>query len=184
MTRHYSTGGAPIGSAPEPEATSSRPLGHNRTVRPLPPAVLRLWRLTSLATAATVGVVGLGIELGLRRQFSLPLPPGMVALSLAAIVAAVGWVAATVRYRRWAFELTDEWIQARWGVVGRYSATIPRNRVQTMTTRNGPIDRLLDLTSVTVHTAGAGAPNLLIPHLDSPTVEWLRSELARGRLPG
>jgi membrane protein YdbS with pleckstrin-like domain len=66
-------------------------------------------------------------------------------------------------------------------VVGHHTATIPRNRVQTLTSENGPIDRLLGLTSVTVHTAGAGAPNLSIPHLEDATVEWLRGELARGR---
>lgn len=108
------------------------------------------------------------------------IPPAVMPIAVGVIVAAIGLVFAGLRYRSWRFELTDEWIHARWGVITRQTATIPRNRVQTLTSENGPIDRLLDLTSVTVHTAGSAAPNLAIPHLKDETVEWLRSELAVG----
>ncbi|MEM7338611.1 MAG: PH domain-containing protein [Actinomycetota bacterium] len=107
-------------------------------------------------------------------------PPAVVPLAVGALVGGIGLVFATLRYKSWRFELTDEWIHARWGVITRQTATIPRNRIQTLTSENGPIDRLLDLTSVTVHTAGSAAPNLAIPHLKDETVEWLRSELAVG----
>ena len=149
-------------------------------MRPLPIAVRRLWQLISVAE----GVVGFAIlavaEAIIRRQVDLPWPPVVGPLAIGILIVAVGWPLANLRYRYWRFQLTDEWIQARWGVVSRHTATIPRNRVQTLTSENGPIDRLLGLTSVTVHTAGAGAPNLSIPHLEDMTVEWLREELARG----
>jgi hypothetical protein len=150
-------------------------------VQPLPIAVRRLWRVTALTSGALAAIVLGGIELAVRIGLDVPLPPALVPVAVGAIVAGAGWLGANVRYRSWRFELTDEWIQARWGVVGHHTATIPRNRVQTLTSENGPIDRLLGLTSVTVHTAGAGAPNLSIPHLEDATVEWLRGELARGR---
>ncbi len=149
-------------------------------MQPLPASVRRLWRLTAAGQALVVLLILGAVEVGLRRGFDLPVPPAVVPVAVAALALALGVVLADARYRGWRFELTDEWIQARWGVIGRHSATIPRNRVQTLTSENGPIDRLLGLTSVTIHTAGAGAPNLSIPHLDDGTVEWLRRELARG----
>jgi hypothetical protein len=152
-------------------------------VQPLPIAVLRLWRTTAIASGAMAVLALAVVEVGLG--FAIDLPPllWLVPPAAGTVVAATSWLVADVRYRAWRFELTDEWIQARWGVVTHHTATIPRNRVQTMTSENGPVDRFLGLTSVTVHTAGAGAPNLAIPHLDDPTVEWLRGELARGSRP-
>lgn len=126
-------------------------------------------------------MAGVAIDLVSRRQLDLVVPPVILPVLLAALAGVAAWWLADLKYRAWRFELTDEWVQARWGVLTHHSATIPRNRIQTVTSQNGPIDRLLGLTSVTIHTAGAGAPNLAIPHLDDATVEWLRHELARGR---
>lgn len=120
------------------------------------------------------------VDAAAHRSFDPLWPPVVGPIAIAALILAIGLPVATLRYRSWQFQLTDEWIKAQWGVVTRHTATIPRNRVQTLTSENGPIDRFLGLTSVTVHTAGAGAPNLSIPHLEDATVEWLREELGRG----
>ncbi len=149
-------------------------------MQPLPLAVRRLWHSVAIGQGVALFVVLTALDQVTRDTFDPPYPALVVPLTAALVVAAVGWPLATIRYRSWRFELTDEWIQARWGVLTHRTATIPRNRIQTLTSENGPIDRLLGLTSVTVHTAGAGAPNLSIPHLEDRTVEWLRGELARG----
>lgn len=152
-------------------------------MQPLPIAVRRLWWAFAIVQSGAVLIVLGVLDVMSRRRFdaswsSWPVLAGPILVALALLL--VSLPLAELRYRAWGFQLTDDWIQARWGVIGRHSATIPRNRVQTLTSEDGPIDRLLGLTSVTVHTAGAGAPNLAIPHLDDPTVEWLRWELARG----
>ena len=149
-------------------------------VQPLPVAVCRLWRTIAVAQGFLFFGLLAVIDIGLRQSFDPPFPVLVVPAVVGLLTIAIGWPVATVRYRSWRFELTDEWIQARWGVLTHHTATIPRNRIQTLTSENGPIDRLLGLTSVTVHTAGAGAPDLSIPHLRDTTVEWLRGELARG----
>ena len=151
-------------------------------MRPLPIAVRRLWRAVA-AGQAVVLALALGVaDIALRTRVDLGWPPVLGPVVLGLVVGVIGVVVAEARYRTWRYELTDEWVQARWGVIGRHTATVPRNRVQTVTSENGPIDRMLGLTSLTIHTAGSGAPNLGIPHLDDETVEWLRSELARGSL--
>ncbi|MEM8922627.1 MAG: PH domain-containing protein [Actinomycetota bacterium] len=150
-------------------------------MQPLPTAVRRLWRFAAIGQAVVIGVVLLGADLVAgRTDLEFDWPPFIGPAIAFTLFLTVGLLMADLRYRSWRFELTEEWIHARWGVVGRRTATVPRNRVQTVTSENGPIDRLLGLTSVTVHTAGVGAPNLSIPHLEDHTVEWLRSELARG----
>jgi uncharacterized protein len=152
-------------------------------MQPLPLSVRRLWHLLALTAGGAVLLALGAADVLLRRSVDQwPLPLLAVPLVAAAAVAGVAWLWASLLYRSWRFELTDTWFQARWGVLNRYCATVPRNRVQTLTSHNGPLDRLLGLTSVTVHTAGAGAPNLSIPHLKDATVDWLRTELARGPL--
>lgn len=149
-------------------------------MQPLPTSVRRLWQILALVNALLLAVALAAIETALRRSIDdLPVPTMAVPLLAGGILGAVAlwWTGAA--YRNWRFELTDSWIQASRGVVQHYTATIPRNRVQTLTSHNGPLDRLLGLTSVTIHTAGAGSPNLSIPHLEDSTVEWLRNELAR-----
>lgn len=149
-------------------------------MQPLPHAVRRLWRSIALVVGAVIAVLG-GVA-AVALSATTPAPNWLVAIPVVAglTIGALSWLAAGIRYRSWRFELTEEWIHARWGVVTHHAATIPRNRVQTLTSENGPLDRMLGLTSITVHTAGAGAPNLSIPHLEDTTVEWLRSELASG----
>lgn len=152
-------------------------------MRALPPSVLRLWR----GVAVVVGVVVLlalgALDVTLRvADVDGPLPVLVVPVLAAVVVTALGLTVAQVRYRTWRYHLDNESVAARWGVVTHRSAVVPRNRVQTVTTSDGPIDRLLGLTTLTVHTAGAVAPNLTIPHLDDATVDWLRQELAGGAI--
>ncbi len=149
-------------------------------MQPLPLAVRRLWRSIAVGQGVLLFIVLGVIELVVRETIDPPYPALVVPIGAGLVVGTLGWFLATIRYRSWRFELTSEWIQARWGVLTHHTATIPRNRIQTLTSENGPIDRLLGLTSVTIHTAGAGAPDLSIPHLEDQTVEWLRGELARG----
>jgi membrane protein YdbS with pleckstrin-like domain len=96
------------------------------------------------------------------------------------IGAGIGYWWAGVKFRNWGWQIGDRWIEAKHGVVGHHRVVIPRNRIQTVTTNSGPIDRMLDLETITVHTAGAGAPNLTIPHLATSTVEEIRSQLGQG----
>ncbi|MGI9616863.1 MAG: PH domain-containing protein [Acidimicrobiales bacterium] len=149
-------------------------------MQPLPHAVRRLWRASALIGGAVIALVGGTVTIAVSASTSVP--NWLVAIPVVAglTIGALSWLTAGMRYRSWRFELTEDWIHARWGVVTHHAATIPRNRVQTLTSENGPLDRMLGLTSITVHTAGAGAPNLSIPHLEDTTVEWLRSELASG----
>ena len=114
-------------------------------------------------------------------EVDLLFPPVLIPVIIGLATAGLGWVAAGVRHRSWGFALTDQWVRAQWGVVIKRTATIPRNRVQILTSHSGPVDRLVGLTSVKIHTAGIFAPDITIPHLQEATVEWLREELARGK---
>lgn len=138
----------------------------------LPPAVRRLWRIGLVIEAVVLLAVigGAGYLLDSRL---------VVAIGTTIVVAYVGARFATIhlRYENWRWGLDEQWLEARQGVLVRSVQIVPRSRVQTVTTRTGPIDRRFGLSSIVVHTAGTHTPNLTIPHLEVETVARLREEL-------
>lgn len=84
-----------------------------------------------------------------------------------------------VRYARWRYRVSEDYLEIRKGIVWRKHYIIPFIRVQNTDTRQGPIMRAFGLASVTVATA-AGEHE--IPGLRVSDAEVLRdkaAELAR-----
>lgn len=84
-----------------------------------------------------------------------------------------------IRYIRWRYDLSDEFLDIAKGIIWRKRYVIPFIRVQNTDTRQGPIMRIFGLASVTISTA-AGAHE--IPGLKYEEAEVLRdhaAELAR-----
>ncbi|MEQ8842761.1 MAG: PH domain-containing protein [Acidimicrobiales bacterium] len=141
-------------------------------VVPLPSAIKTLWRVG--AGLETLLILGIGVAAGVLAD--LP------ALSITTVVVAVvylllRWWTIELRFDRWRWGVDDRWVERRSGVLVRRTQIVPRSRVQTLTTRTGPIDRRLGLSSIVIHTAGTHTPNLTIPHLERDAADRLRSEL-------
>jgi len=84
-----------------------------------------------------------------------------------------------IRYVRWRYQVSEEYLDIAKGIIWRNRIVIPFIRVQNTDTRQGPILRAFGLASVTVSTA-AGEHE--IPGLDVQAAEKLRdraAELAR-----
>ena len=84
-----------------------------------------------------------------------------------------------IRFSRWRYELSDDYLDIARGIIWRKRFVIPFIRVQNTDTRQGPILRMFGLASVTVATA-AGEHE--IPGLAFDVAEQLRdraAELAR-----
>lgn len=84
-----------------------------------------------------------------------------------------------IRYARWRYEVSPEFLDIAKGIVWKKRFIIPFIRVQNTDTRQGPILRAFGLSSVTVSTA-AGSHE--IPGLDNASAAELRdraAELAR-----
>ena len=91
----------------------------------------------------------------------------------------VVFVLPPIRYIRWRYELTEDYLDIARGIIWRKRFIIPFIRVQNTDTRQGPIMRMFGLASVTVATA---ADNHEIPGLSIEKADQLRdkaAELAR-----
>lgn len=108
---------------------------------------------------------------------------GFVALMVAVVFAVLFVffivVLPPIRYARWRYELTDDYLDIARGIFWRKRFIIPFIRVQNTDTRQGPVLRAFGLSSVTVATA-AGEHE--IPGLGNEEADLLRdraAELAR-----
>lgn len=103
---------------------------------------------------------------------------GVVALY---VICMIVWIVVLppIRFARWRYELSEDYLDIARGIVWRKRFTIPFIRVQNTDTRQGPVLRAFDLSSVTVSTA-AGEHE--IPGLETHVAEQVRdraAELAR-----
>ena len=108
---------------------------------------------------------------------------GIVALIVTVVFVAlfvfVVIVLPPIRYARWRYELTEDYLDIARGIFWRKRFIIPFIRVQNTDTRQGPVLRAFGLASVTVATA-AGEHE--IPGLGMEEADVLRdraAELAR-----
>lgn len=106
------------------------------------------WLLVALAVVAALYLLALALFLAI-------LPP--------------------IRYARWRYELSADYLDIARGIVWRKRFIVPFIRVQNTDTRQGPIMRAFGLSSVTVATA-AGEHE--IPGLETSVAEELRDRAA------
>ncbi len=146
----------------------------------LDPRVKSVWRIND---ALWITLIGLCAGFCLSPVMMIP-GVGMWPLAVFAVVMVVVYiiwlvVLPPIRYARWRYEVTEDYLDIAKGIVWRKRYTIPFIRVQNTDTRQGPILRAFGLASVTVATA---AKEHVIPGLEFDTAEQLReraAELAR-----
>jgi putative membrane protein len=90
------------------------------------------------------------------------LPLGEILLVVAVVVAvlvivqllSIGW--AIIRLHDFHLVRVGEDLRTKYGLLTRVTSTIPLRRIQTLTIRQGPLERLVNRVSVRVETAGGG----------------------------
>ncbi len=142
--------------------------------RRLDPRVIQLWRVGQLIRTA----VAAGLALALESQLVWALPVG----TLAGVVATLGAVLAIfwppAQYRAWSFQIREDDLFVRHGVLWRTTSIFPHARIQHVDTRHGPVERWLGLARLVIYTAGVRGADLVIPGLSLAEAEALRDRLA------
>lgn len=114
-----------------------------------------------------------------RRPWQVAVLAIVVPVAVAATIVVPRW-----RYRVHRWEVTDEAVYTRVGWLTQESRVAPISRVQTVDTERGPLERMLDLSTVTVTTAssaGAVRIELLDRTVAEQTVNRLTEIAARHR---
>ncbi|MEJ7584005.1 MAG: PH domain-containing protein [Acidimicrobiales bacterium] len=141
--------------------------------------VLDLWRLQALLAAAALAVAaGEAAAAFVVAGHHVPFSLWATAMAAVVVVLAGGLVWAAIDYRHWTFEVTDEALELRHGVLTRAHSTIPFRRVQQIDINAGPLDRLLGLRRLMIRTA-ASTSDATIPGIGVGRAEELRRRILR-----
>lgn len=149
----------------------------------LDPKVRSVWRISdgiwlALAFACCFAPFAIAAVMAPEQTWIRPV---LILIAVAFSAAAVLFLAILppVRFARWRYEVSEDYLDIAKGIVWRKRYIIPFIRVQNTDTRQGPILRAFGLASVTVSTA---AGEHVIPGLALSEAELLRdraAELAR-----
>ena len=90
----------------------------------------------------------------------------------------VWWPA--VRYRRTSYQVSQQGIRIRRGVVWRRVASVPRSRVQHTDVSQGPIERAFGLATLIIYTAGTHHAAVSLGGLTHETALEIRDHLIVG----
>jgi len=85
------------------------------------------------------------------------------------------WVVPKIRWMRWRYEVLDDEIYLKFGLIVQSRLLIPMAKVQHVDSKAGPLLRALGLSSVTVVTAGDSHE---IPALSNEVADKLRDRIA------
>jgi uncharacterized protein len=133
-------------------------------------SVVKLWLIVGGlgALIATAVLVVVSVIFDLRPW--IPIVGAAAAFALAVIVP-------PLRYRRWRYEIRSDDLYFSRGALWLVRTLVPFDRIQYVETRQGPVDRTLDLHQLVVYT-GAGRAGT-IPGLESAEAQLLRDQLSK-----
>lgn len=143
-------------------------------LRRLAPRVRTLWLIGGLLSTLPWVVTAAVVDLLL--PVDLPVPTGVLTGVVFAALIAMVLITVPVRYRRWAYAVREDELWIRRGLVEITTTVIPFRRLQFVDTRQGPLERLLGLAEVVVHTASPGTAGRLVG-LQLTDAERLRDHL-------
>ena len=151
--------GAP-GDAPGPRSLDRR--------------VLVVWTVQVAVESAVLVALVVAADVGARAAgLDLPWPVGAAAVPFLVLGALTTWRVPLARYRRWRYELAEDALELRHGIVERVHSAIPYYRVQYVDVTQGPLERAVGLAKLKVHTAAASS-DATIPGIAAGDAESLR----------
>jgi uncharacterized protein len=142
----------------------------------LHPAVRVLWWLQAALVALGTVIVAAVIDVFVGT--ALPWPRWLLTGAVTALTVTAAVVIPSVRYRAYSYQLRADDLWIRSGVFWRRVTVIPYIRLQFVDTRQGPVERMLGLSQLVVHTAAVGTSGT-VPGLSTQAAQSLRERLAQ-----
>jgi len=142
--------------------------------RSLDRRVLVVWTVEGAIESAVLVALVVAADVGLRLAgLDLPWPAGAAAVPVVVLGVLTTWRVPLARYRRWRFEMAEDALEVRHGILEQVHSAIPYYRVQYVDITQGPVERAVGLAKLKVHTAAASS-DATIPGIPAAEAETLR----------
>jgi membrane protein YdbS with pleckstrin-like domain len=154
---------------PEPRTTEGP--------RPIHPAIRYVWLFSNCISVLVFGVFGSIFEFAMIRALHAPWSFPIIAPLLAIVIGAYAFGMVKRQWSAWKYEVTTHEVILSWGVWWQTTRLVPRDRIQHVDIKSGPLDRRFGLVHVGLYVAGAHGSVGSIPGLTPDEAEVLRSML-------
>ena len=142
--------------------------------RELDRRIVVVWTVQEAVGYGVLAVVLLAADVGARLAgVEVPGPPGLAAGLVAVAGGVAAWWVPRASYRIWRYQVAEDALELRRGLVRRIHSAIPYFRVQHIDVAQGPVERAVGLARLVVHTASAGT-DATIPGIAAGDAEGLR----------
>lgn len=142
--------------------------------RTLHPNMRWIWIMRGLIITAVLTAVAIGIAAIVSAESNgagfVWWPAAFIAII--GLTLSVTWAGAA--WRRWRWDVTEVALTLHHGVVTRRVMALPFFRIQHIDANQGPLDRVLGMSQLQVHTASISAQ---LPGIDADEATALRKEL-------
>lgn len=105
--------------------------------------------------------------------------PGVTSEILVVLLISIGLLLSTlipsIRWKRWKYIVTEDFITLRRGIFIITETTVPIKRVQHISVKEGPLLRMKKLATLSIHTA---ATTHVLPALTKELADTLRERIA------
>lgn len=141
----------------------------------LAPSIIGVWRITrSIGYLFLLGLPVVYYSIFGASGLHLLLIIGVTVFCLAAWIG-VTFILPPLKWKRWRYSIDQNEIDLLRGIIFRKETLIPLSRVQHVDTRQGPLLRWFNLSSVTISTA---ATTHEIPGLDEVIADKVRKKIS------
>lgn len=145
--------------------------------RPIHEAIRFVWLFSNCISLLVFAVLGSLFEFAMIRALHLPWSFPFIAPVLAILIGAFSLGMVKRQWSAWKYEVTTHEVILSWGVWWQTTRLVPRDRIQHVDIKSGPLDRRFGLVHVGLYVAGAHGSVGSIPGLHPDEAESLRSML-------
>nr|WP_284472014.1 PH domain-containing protein [Peribacillus simplex] len=139
---------------------------------------IKVWMLSE-TIANLITFIILGVLLYLDYRFSWKEWIGWILIGITAIsVLGAVWslISPFLLYKNWRFDVDEEFLQLKSGVLNEVHELVPMTKIQSVATKQGPLLRKYGLCSVSIETLGSSHS---IPALPKEVAVRLRNQIAQ-----
>jgi len=158
-------------TAPEPALSPS----YNQGLTPLHPPHKSLLRIQMILRALILLILASVAETLLYMHHEVQ--AGMVLVPAAVFAFLMISVLPHRIYRRWGYDMGDAQLRVLRGYLWRTDTIVPFNRIQHIDVAQGPLQRMFDLSTLIVHTAGTHNSIVTLPGLATADAESMRETI-------
>lgn len=100
----------------------------------------------------------------------------LIALAVLSVLGAIwGFIRPSLLYKYWRYDISEEFLQLKFGAIKEEHQLVPMTKIQSVSTKQGPLMRKYDLYSISVQTMGS---THTIQMLDKDVAVELRNSIA------